>query len=61
MLRVRRFVYQKGTAVEHNEGYVHLKCNSIKQAVNSFSVALKLRYTEGFILFAFAFAFGDIK
>lgn len=60
MLRVLKFVYLKGTAVEHNEEYVHLKCNSIKQAVNSFSAALERRYTEGLILFAFTFAFGGL-
>lgn len=42
MLRVLRFAYQQGTAAEHNEEKVHLKCNSIRRAVNSFSAALKL-------------------
>lgn len=60
MLRVLRFVYQQGTAAEHNEENVHLKSNSIKQAVNSFSAALKLRSTQGFILFAFTFGFGGL-
>lgn len=58
MLRVLRFVYQQGTAAEHHEEKVHLKCNSIRRAVNSFSAALKLGSTQGFILFAFTFGFG---
>lgn len=55
-----RFVYQRGPVAEHNEEKVDLKCNSIRQAVNSFSAALKLRATQGFILFAFTFGFGGL-
>lgn len=53
MLRVLRFVYQQGTAAEHHEEKVHQKCNSIRRAVNSFSAALKLGSTQGFILLCF--------
>lgn len=54
---VLRFVYQQA---EHSEEKVRLKCNSIRQAVNSFSAALKLGSTQGFMLFAFTFGFGGL-